>query len=259
MKEDQREAALTNRPPAQRKLLIQKLREYDILPPDAREIRLHQTELRWYVQTLINMPLGERTSKIAQVPDRDRATVEERLRQWDDLPADVQKQFLDNQNIVASYLERKTSPVPTALAAPTARQIKLDQELKRWEALPPDQRQQMCDLFRKFFELDEKQKQKMLGVLSESERLQIEHSVSGYTNLSRDQRDQRITSLKRFVSMSPEDRNALLQNAARWQALTPKEREIWRQLVVKLPPLPPLPPGLKVKNPQPPPMPPSPQ
>jgi Spy/CpxP family protein refolding chaperone len=259
MDEPQREAALTNRSPAQRKILIQKLHEYDLLPPEAREIRLRQTELRWYVQTLIKIPSSDRATRLDQVPETDRPLIVERLRQWDELPADVQKQFLDNQEAVSAYLERKTSPVSTPLPAPTARQIQLDREMKHLENLPQDQRQKMCDLFQKFFDLDPRQKQKTLGVLTESERLQIEHNVSSYTHLPPDQRTQRISSFKRLVTMAPEDRETFLKNAAQWQRLSPKERELWRHLVSKLPPMPPTPPGLKVKAAQLPPIPPLPQ
>jgi hypothetical protein len=39
--------------------------------------------------------------------------------------------------------------------------------------------------------------------------------------------------------MSREERGSFLRNAARWQAMTPHERETWKQIVTKLPPMPP--------------------
>ena len=39
--------------------------------------------------------------------------------------------------------------------------------------------------------------------------------------------------------MAPEERTRFLRNAARWQEMTPTERKTWKELVTKLPPLPP--------------------
>src|SRR5437762_10215665 len=43
----ERKNFLTNRPPAAQKMILAKVREYESLKPDQREVRLKVTELRW--------------------------------------------------------------------------------------------------------------------------------------------------------------------------------------------------------------------
>lgn len=248
MSQEQRKTALAQRSPEQRKAVLLKLSEYDIMPPEARELRLHQTELRWYVQHLINTPTPDRNQKIELVPEKDRPLVEERLKQWEELSPEIQKEFLENQNAVASYIEHANEFASSSSPLSIGKQNKLNEEIKRWNALPPEQRKRMCYLFRKFFNLSSIEKEKILKSIPDAERKKLERTLSNYASLPINQRNQRITSLSKFASMTPEARQQFLQNAERWDSMSPKEREIWRQLVKALPPLPPLPPKFHLKN-----------
>ncbi len=257
---EQRDSFLAGRTPEQKKIILAKVREYELMPPEARELRLRHTDLRWQLLDLMKTPLEERAARLAEVPFSDRPLIEERLRQWDGIGHDLQMEFLNNEATVAAYLEKQAgnSPTNTVPSIVLARQKTLDQELDRLESLPENQRQRMCDLFRQFFDWDEKEKQKTLSELSQPQREQIALAMRGYANLPPEERRQRIEALSKFLGMTPAARKQFLENAARWQAMSPSERVIWRQMVKQLPPIPPLPPGLAGKFAPPMPMPPMP-
>ena len=54
----ERVASLTNRPPEARARILAKVREYQALGPDERELRLRATELRWYLTPLLRTAAG---------------------------------------------------------------------------------------------------------------------------------------------------------------------------------------------------------
>src|SRR6185436_5663093 len=75
-----------------RKRLQAKLQEYAALSPDERDARLRATELRWYLAPLMRTPPTNRIAQLALVPEDYRTLVEERLKLWDLLPPENQRQ-----------------------------------------------------------------------------------------------------------------------------------------------------------------------
>ena len=65
----ERKQALTNRSPEGQKLILAKVREYESLPPDERELRLRVTELRWYLLPLMTAPATNRPAQLAMIPE----------------------------------------------------------------------------------------------------------------------------------------------------------------------------------------------
>jgi hypothetical protein len=128
----------------------------------------------------------------------------------------------------------------------------LEKELQQWESLPVEQRDQMCSRFQQLFELDPKERAKTLSTLSEPERIQMEKTLQMFQRLPPDQRNHCIESFGKFASMSAEERKEFLIKAEMWQKMSPSDRQDWRELVHKLPQMPPLPPGLKAHPPLPP-------
>ena len=256
-KPEAREAILAGRSDYQKKILLAKLREYEQLPPDIRELRLRHTQLRWHLLDLMKMELQDRPRRLSQVAAEDLPLIEERLRRWDALNPEVRKVFLENERAVAMYLEKPPAPPqPPACSDFPNRQERLDQELVRWEALPAGQKQEMCDLFHEFFELGDKEKQQTLQKLPASQRQKTEVAMQAFAKLPPNQRDKRLESLRRLVSMNAIERQRFMGSAVQWRMMTIEEREIWRKSVAKLPPLPPMPPGLAEKLFPTPPMPP---
>lgn len=248
-KPEEREAVLAGRSDSQKKLLLAKLREYEQLPPDIRELRLRHTQLRWHLLDLMKMGPQDRTDRLSQVAAADLPLIEEWLRRWDALAPETRKVFLENERSVAMYLEKQPAPPkpPTHSSDFPNRQNRLDEELARWEALPARQKQEQCDLFHEFFELGDKEKQQTLQKLPESQRQRTEVAMQEFAKLPSDQRDKRLESLRRLVSMNAIDRQRFMGSAVQWKTMTIEEQEVWRKSVGKLPPLPPMPPGLAEK------------
>jgi len=125
----------------------------------------------------------------------------------------------------------------------------LEQQLDSWRALPLGERERMCDRFQQFFELSQREKEKILGALSEAERGGMGKTLQAFEKLPSEQRSLCVNSFRKFANMTPEERAHFLKNAGRWKKTPPDDRESWRTVVTKLPPLPPgfgepsLPPG----------------
>ncbi len=229
---------LTNRPPEIRERILAKVREYLALGPDERELRLHATELRWYLLPLLRESPANRDARLAQVPDNLRDLVRSRLEQWDALTPASRQEFLDNERTL-QYFSRVDStnapPVPGFQVGPS------DAEQARWQALSGDERQRITAQFNKFFELTPDEKQKTLNTLSNAERAQMEKTLQSFDKLPAAQRIQCVHAFTEFAGMSPQDRTEFLKNAERWSQLPPKERQAWRDLVAQVPVWPPMP------------------
>ena len=253
-----RDRALGERTPEQRKILLAKFKEYESMSAEDRDLRLAVTELCWYLMPLMKTAPAERAERLNEIPAEKRPVVEDRLQRWDALSASQQKEFLDNEMTIhyflrlqSSTLEQKTNLLENL---PPERRQKVENELERWRLLPAEQRDRMCNRFQEFFELNSKAKQKTLGALSEPERVQMEKTLQTFQQLQPEQRRHCIRSFGKFASMSLPERNEFLKKAETWRNMSASDRKAWRELVEKLPQMPPLPPGLKF-----PPLPPSPQ
>jgi hypothetical protein len=247
MTPDERERALANKSPADRHLILAKLREYDAMPRGIREARLCQTELHWELSGLMRLGPRERAIRLEEVSPLYRPMVEGLLQEWDKVPANTQKALLERQNFIGIYLRMQGA---TAAARqdildklPPPRRAHWTEEMGRWQALPEKQRAELCAQFERFCSLTGPEQKETTDVLSDAERREMEESLRAFDRLPPDQRMQCINSFRKFATMTPGERNQFLENAARWDAMTSHERQLWRELVHSLPPMPPLPPG----------------
>lgn len=258
MRPAEREQALSNRTEAVKARILAKVREYEALPAEERELRLRATELRWFLTSLMQQPPDRRPPLDQVVPAHLRQAVADRLAIWDALPEPVRYQFLRDE-LALNYFSR-VPRLPQGGGAAEPMRVAV-----RTGAPPPppddtDARLEGRDLrevarqLRRLFEWTPEERQKALATLSESERRQIEESLRRFEQLPGDQRRRVIASFERLARMTPAERRAFLQNAERWSAMSPSERERWRRLVQQVPELPPLPPGFYEA--QPPPLPP---
>ncbi len=247
----ERNSFLSNRPPEVRQSITAKLREYQALPANERELRLQATELKYYLMPLLNPSATNRAARLAVIPEPTRKLVAARLEQWDMVPPAVQRDLLENEATIRYFLDLQAgSPgAQSSNADPGASLDPREQGLQRWQAMPESQRQELVRRFNQFFDLTPAEKQKALNTLSEVERRQIDKALSTYGKLPPSQRAQCLRSFEKFASLSPEDRKQFLKNAERWQAMPPAERQRWRDLVGTLSMLPPLPPGLNLRMP----------
>lgn len=241
----ERRQSLTNRPPEVRSRILAKLREYESLKPDERELRLRATELQWYLQPFMSDPKSDREARLALIPEDMRKLVAGRLAKWDLLPPEIQAEMVDNEMTSRYFtqLQAATEEQRKLILARMSpeRRAKLEAGLDRWRRLSPEQRDATLQGFNAFFELTPEEKEKTLNTLSEAEQRQMEKTLEAYANLPVSQRVQCIRSFEKFTRMTLAERQEFLKNAERWKLMTPAERESWRTLVRFAPLQPPMP------------------
>jgi Protein of unknown function (DUF3106) len=246
----EREAYLTGRPPQIRERILAKVKEYEAMNPDERELRLRATELRWYLLPLMRDSPSNRAAALAQVPADMRELVKSRLNQWIILPPQLQHEFLENESALHYFAHLDVSNYSTLskIAPPGS-------ELARWTAMTEAQRRQIAASVNQFFELTPDEKQAALNTLSGAERKQMEKTLQSFNKLPPRQREECIQAFAKFAGMSASEKREFLKNAQRWAQMSPADRQAWRDLVLNVPQWPPLPDGF-ITPPAPPPLPP---
>src|SRR5438552_11168130 len=95
MDPEQQEKFLAGR--TNREEILAKVFEYQALAPNERELKLKTTELRWYLQRLMEAPETNRAALLARVPEKDRKLVEVRMRYWEKLAPAAKKELQTNE------------------------------------------------------------------------------------------------------------------------------------------------------------------
>jgi len=170
MKPVERRLALTNRTPEIREEILKKVREYESMKPEQRDLKLEATELRWYLLPRMSVPATNRDASLESVPKHIRPLVKNRLNEWDLLPPNLQKELLTNEVAIRFFTGVESTNLSTL--SPPQRE-KLDKGLEQWQQLKEQQRQLIVERFYHFFELSDYEKEKALQRLSEPERRQI--------------------------------------------------------------------------------------
>lgn len=234
----ERVQALSNRPPETQKQIMAKLREYETLKPEQRELRFNATELRWYLLPLMRGPSTNRAEQLQNIPEPQRSLVTSRIREWDLLPPQTRQELLNNEATLHYFTELDSGQAPPPNPA---RQSRVDQGIANWKTLSEEKRREIVLQFNKFFSLTSEEKERAMRNVSDAERKQIQKALKAYESLPEQQRLQCIRSYEKFANMSPEERQEFLKNAERWQLLSAEERQSWRELVSRLSSQPPLP------------------
>ena len=246
MSPSERAQALADRTEHQRAYLEDRVREYQALSPDTREARLQELDLGYHLPPLMKLAPANRAERLQFVPPELRPIVDERLRQWDQLPHAMQQSVLEHES-TANYFVR----------APEARNPGAEQtnaSIPLPPSLPAAKSRRISDRFNDFVTLAPEEQQKALDVLPPAERDQMERTLNQFAKLPPEQRRICVESFAKFHQMSKEERDQFLKNAARWKAMTPRERDTWRALINILPPdggvsaPPPLPGGAESAN-----------
>ncbi|MDB6121762.1 MAG: hypothetical protein JWQ71_755 [Pedosphaera sp.] len=256
MTDAERDKFLLGHLPENRKRLLEKIHEYQAMTADERELVLRATQLRWYLLHFMQAPPVNRLAELAMIPDAvDRGLVEDRLQLWDRLSPTQQKEVLEYETTKHYFVGQSSeAQAKTLQNLPLREREELSRKLKSWQELPANQREQMDARFREFFELTEADKQKTLQVLPEAERQQMDKVLQKFAKLPKEKREKCIQSFTKFASLTDDERQEFLRNAERWDKMSPAERQAWRNLVNRLPDMPPMPPAARV-SPMPPPIP----
>jgi hypothetical protein len=243
----ERRQALKNRPPETARQIMAKLREYESLKPDERELRLQATELRWYLLPLMTGSRTNRASRLADIPEAQRTIVISRLEQWDLLPPDFQQELLNSETTARYFAQMETATEEQRRRILSQmskeRRAKLEAGLDTWRQLDEQRRRDVLAGFQRFFELKPEEKARALGTLTDAEKQQMEKTLQAYSRLTPRQRSECIQSFAKFANMTLAERQAFLKNAERWKLLSAEERDEWRTLVEMAPITPPLPIG----------------
>lgn len=243
----ERETMLAARSATERDLLLAKVREYEALPPGERELRLNATQMRWRLKFLLSASARERAAHLAAMPPTERAALEPRLKNLAQLPARLQTEVRSSQTVI-HYYSRPTVTLAPAAVPPT---IPVVHKTPPAPSAPRDTRRATVEQFRRFFELNERERARALERLSDAERQSLEHLMQDLDHLPVPLRALCLEALGKFATLSPQEQAEFLKSARRWQGLQPAERETWRDFVNEMPPLPPgfgeppLPPGLE--------------
>ena len=213
-----RNAQLAAQPPEIRERLWERMRAYQALTPEERDLRLQVTELQWYFKLFARMPATNRTVHLVTLPEDMRQLVAVRLQQWDAMPANLQ-QFLLTNAAGSEYLtpNRRTDFPPNPITS------------------------QLIARYHRLFELSDREKEQIWTTLSAAEQRQMEKTLEAYAQLTPAQRAHCLRSMAAFATLNATEREAFLKNAARWAGMKPSERQTWRELVstaAKIPPLP---------------------
>jgi hypothetical protein len=250
MTPEARARALASKSEQHRKVINERLQEFDKLSPEQRQVRLRLMQLRIELLPLLRSAPTNRTALFSVIPDEDKKLINERLKYWNQLPEDLQKWVLENELMLGYFLSGQASnPVELGQnleAFPAHLRPTITNSIAAFRRLTSDQQQKLCRDFIEVFGLDDAERQKIMErTLSQSgdERKQIERLVVSFQKLPKAQQQQCMESLRRFTSMSTPQRVQFLQNAQRWEKMPEPDREAWRNLIKKVPPLPPVPPG----------------
>ena len=244
--EAEREKAIAEYPEEKQKVLREKLRAYAVLPAPQRDRRLNMLELRWYLRPLMNLPAGQREAHLLAVPVPLQPMVMDRLQAWDKLDAETRAELLANEErkeLVMAYFAQIRRGIPqTQIFSQLSHtnRDRLREALAVWNRRPEELERKAAQIAT-FFETQPAAQAKTLSVLSAAEQAEIQRTLDLFSRLPIEQRRLCVNSFRKFAAMSAEERNQFLRNAARWRELTPRERETWKELVTKLPPMPPEP------------------
>ena len=259
MPASEREKALAGRSPADRQIIEAKLKEYDALSPEEREMRLRAVQLRLYLRPLMQVAPSNRAERIAAIPEPDRDLINRRLANWDRLPGELQRELLENESALSALvhpdiaLPRGSTGAP---GLPPQQRPILEGAIERWNALPEEKRRQINEHFQSIFQLDDREKARFLEPLSEPERRQMLYTLRTFRGLTPAQREACLAGVHKFTELSAEERQTFLRNAELWQEMPPRDRQLWREIVARFriqrAPLPPMPPPPLPRVPRPP-------
>lgn len=247
---EERQTALERYSPKTREFVSAKLKEYESLPPDDRENRLRTLEMRWHLLPLMSVAPSNRVLRIQALPERDRPLIEERLRLWDRLSPELQRDVLECEPALAAFASPGERAPTSSMGSPLSSNAlaQINRSLAYLNSLQAEKRAELYRNFREFFELSEKERARALesiDALTEPEREQMAHTLRTFDRLPPAEREQCIQGFQKFTALSREEREQFLRSVERWQAMTPRDRQLWRSLVrQKAVPQPPLPPGL---------------
>ncbi len=252
MNNTERENFLATRPVDDRDKIRLKLKDYEDMKPQDRELRLRATQLRWHLLRLLQTPNTNRAAQLDSIADlQDREMVRERLQNLHLLPAQLQHEVTDNESALRYFVGSDSPPLidHNVAALPPAEGRDLIEKWNVLNSLPAVERERIIGRFRAFFDLTPVEKQQALDEIAPTQRGQMEIAVKNFDRLTAAEREKCINSIDNFARLNAGQRTEFLQNAGEWKQMSEGDRRLWQELVSHLP-SPPLPPGFSAPLPK---------
>jgi hypothetical protein len=247
MAEADREKELAGYPEEKQTVLRRKIAIYQAMRPADRDVRLQLLELRWYLQPLMSTAATNRGNYLGMIPVHLHESIRARLRHWDNLTESTRKEILADQKKREMALRYYVLPRRTVIAPPPFPTDQapvppdLREHFRRWEGKSPSARAKISTHLATFFQMPREEQLEALNQFSEEDRKEMQKTLDAFGRLTPEARRACVNSFQKFATMSREERTSFLRNATRWQQLSAEDRAAWRELVEKVPPLPPVP------------------
>lgn len=247
MPEEEREKALADYSLNKQEVLRRKLKTYEAMRPEQRDSRLRALELRWYLQPLMSRPAVQRGNYLDLIPARLHEAIKARLEHWDALSEETRREILADEHkreLATGYfaqVRRSSTNLPPMPQLMPPHPADLDKHLNHWGNASAAGRERMTAHLANFFAMGREDQRKALLRLSQTERQEMQKTLAAFARLSPQDRQECVESFQRLATMTAQERSSFLRNAARWLQLSPDERAAWREMVSKLPPMPPEP------------------
>src|ERR1022692_2683777 len=155
-----RPAELAMIPGANRKLVEDRLQEWDKLPPDVQKELLANQATITYMADLEGRTAEQRRQMVANIPPARREILENGINRWGSMSDEQRRKILERFKGFFDLSAQEKQKALNTLSAPARRQI--ESTLRTFGSLPPDQRNQVIRSFGKFAGLSPAERQQFL-------------------------------------------------------------------------------------------------
>jgi Protein of unknown function (DUF3106) len=155
-----RSAQLTTIPSRERKLIEDRLQEWDKLSPEVqKELLANEATLR-YLADIEGRTPEQRRQMLANIPPARRELLEKGISKWSLMSEDQRRKMLDRFNGFFELTAQEKQKALNTLSGEERRQI--ERTLRTFGSLPPDQRNQAIRSFEKFAGLSTAEREQFL-------------------------------------------------------------------------------------------------
>jgi len=238
---EQRKDLLDQHTPTTRAFWERKVTEYAAMDEDERDRRLRDAQLHWYLMLILRTPSDQREVKLLELPETERGLISDRVREWEDLPNDLQMDIMTHLPAL-KYVGQLASLSPgdreKALAEAKKNGTGAEYLSVGWSTLDVERRRAMFLGYQKFFTLEQRRQEKVLAKIPMPQRQTLQSRLEQLENLSPDVRQKCLDALQKYAHMTPEERILFRATAERWKQMEPAEHDVWRKVVTRIPPIP---------------------
>lgn len=238
---ERRKDLLDQHTPGTRSFWERKVKEYAAMSEQERERRLRDAQLHWFLMLILRTPSDQRDSKLLEIPETERDLISNRVREWEDLPADLQIDIMTHLpalKYVGQLASLPRADREKALAEATRNGTSAESLSAGWSTLDAERRQAMFLGYQKFFTLGQRRQEKLLAKIPMPQRQTIQSRLEQLESLSPAVRQQCLDALQKYAHMTPQERTLFRTTAERWKQMEPAEHDVWRKVVQRIPPIP---------------------